>query len=353
MKFKILLVDDDIYVLDSVTAIVKTFNYDVSKTDNPLEALEIFKRDRHDVVISDIKMPQMSGIELLEELHKLSPETPVILMTAYAEIELAVQAIKKGAFDFILKPFYAEDIRRSLNKAERQISLVSIEKNYKKILEEEVIRKTTQLRQTMELLENASKEIISRLIIASEYRDDDTGSHIKRIGLYAQELALALGCDEKFVKAISFASPMHDIGKVGIPDSILLKQGKLTPEEFEIMKTHTTIGAKILSGSNYEYIKLAESIALTHHERYDGTGYPKGLKGEEIPLEGRIVIIIDQYDALRSKRPYKKGFTHEQTFEIITKGDGRTLPSFFDPEVLNAFIKINKKFDEIFVSNQE
>lgn len=350
---KILLVDDDFFVLESVYAILCNNGYNVAKTKNPIEALEMFQKERYDIVITDIKMPQMNGIELLESIHRISPETPIILMTAYAEIDLAVQAVKKGAFDFILKPFHSDEIKNSIDKAGRYLKLIEVEKNYKQMLEEEVLKKTAELRSAMSLLEKASKEMVERLITAAEYRDDDTGSHIKRIGLYAKELCSSLGCSEKFVNAMLFASPMHDIGKVGIPDSVLLKPGKLTNEEFELMKSHTIIGAKILSGSDYEYIRLAESIALTHHERYDGSGYPNGLKGEEIPLEGRVLIIIDQYDALRSKRPYKEGFSHEKSFEIITKGDGRTQPSFFDPEVLNAFIKIHKKFDEIFNSYQE
>ncbi len=353
MQKKILLIDDDIFVLNSLCAILENFGYDVFKSSNPMEALKIFDREKSDIVISDIKMPVMNGIEVLERIHSINSDTPVILMTAYAEVDLAIQAVKKGAFDFILKPFHVEDIKSSMEKAEKYIKLIMIERNYKTILEDTVLTKTAELRETLNLLEEASKEMVERLITAAEYRDDDTGSHIKRIGLYAKELAEALGCNKKFVDAIFFASPMHDIGKVGIPDSVLLKPGKLTPEEFELIKSHTLIGAKILSGSKYEYLKLAESIALTHHERYDGTGYPRGLKGEEIPFEGRILIIIDQYDALRSKRPYKEPFSHSDVFDIITKGDGRTKPSYFDPEVLNAFIKINKIFDDIFNSYQE
>ncbi len=157
----------------------------------------------------------------------------------------------------------------------------------------------------------------------------------------------------EFVEEVTFASPLHDIGKIGIPDSILLKNGELTPKEFEIMKTHTTIGEAILSGSSIPSIKMAAAIALNHHERWDGTGYPRGLKGEDIPLEGRIVMMCDQYDELRSKRPYKVPRTHEEAFKTITEGDGRTLPRHFDPLILEAFVKVTANFDRIFALNQD
>jgi putative two-component system response regulator len=151
-----------------------------------------------------------------------------------------------------------------------------------------------------------------------------------------------------FVETITFASPMHDIGKIGIPDNILLKPGSLTPEEFGIMKSHTTIGEKILSRSSHPYLQMAASVALNHHERWDGTGYLRGLKGEDIPIEGRIVMICDQYDAMRGKRPYKQPLSHQEAFRIITEGDGRTLPGHFDPKVLKVFIEISPECEKIF-----
>jgi putative two-component system response regulator len=198
-----------------------------------------------------------------------------------------------------------------------------------------------------------SRELIHRLTVVAEYRDTDTGLHNSRMGLFAKTVAEYMQMPADFLDGITFASPLHDIGKVGISDGILLKPGPLTSDEFEIMKTHAQIGSNVLSGSTFPYIQMAATIALSHHERWDGGGYPRKLKGDAIPLEGRIVMICDQYDALRSKRPYKPPFTHDQAFEIITKGDGRTMPHHFDPVVLEAFINCGPVLDEIFTGQQD
>jgi len=196
-----------------------------------------------------------------------------------------------------------------------------------------------------------SNEAVLRLATATESKDTYTGKHLLRIRLFVKKLSEFLGMSEDFIEKITSASAMHDVGKIGIPDKILLKQGLLTPEEFEIMKTHTVIGEKILSGSVHPMIRMAASIARYHHEKWDGSGYPCGLKGEEIPIEARILTICDVYESLRSRRPYKKSFAHRKAFSIITQGDDKTSPESFDPDVLQAFIKIHKSFEEIFAKD--
>ncbi len=305
------------------------------------------------MVLTDIKMPGVSGVELLGKIHLNYPDLPVILMTAFAELDMAIDAIRKGAFDFIIKPYKYEQLLFSVKRALKYDSLIRMEKNYKQMLKDTVEQKTQELSDALKTVKNLSNEVIKRLTTAAEYRDMDTGEHILRIGLYASKLAEEMDMSEEFTERITVASQLHDIGKIGIPDSILLKPGKLTPVEFEAMKTHTTIGANILFGSTQPMLQMACSIAANHHERWDGTGYPVGLKGINIPIEARIVIICDQYDALMSKRPYKTSLSHREVYEIITKGDGRTMPQHFDPDVFRSFIKLEELFREIFTSHSD
>jgi putative two-component system response regulator len=350
---KIFVVDDDRFVLESVTALLREYGFIVHPFASARDAVKEFVLEPVDLVLTDINMPEMDGIELLEKIRFLDSATPVLLMTAYADLDVAVKAIQKGAFDFIIKPYRPPALLNAVEKGVNYKRLTQIETHYKSELEQTVARRTAELNDALGEITLLSHEVIERLTSAVEMRDAETGLHIIRISAYARRIAEALGMDDEFIETIAVASSMHDIGKIGIADSILLKPGKLTAEEFLVVQEHTTIGERILSGSSHRILQMGAQIAATHHERWDGSGYPKRLRGAEIPLAGRIVILADQYDAIRNQRIYKKAIDHAATCEIILHGDGRTAPHHFDPQILTIFDKIKDDFDKIYEQGME
>lgn len=360
---KILIVDDQEHLGQTLKDLLEEENFSqVRYLGDPRQTVDTYKSFQPDLLILDIHMPHMDGFQVMADLKEVEKDSyiPVLILTGETEIETRYRALKAGARDFLTKPFNAvETIARITNLLEVRLLHNNIrEQNF--LLERAVQERTHQLKETLEQLSGAHKNIkaayidtIYHLTRASEFKDEDTSSHIKRISQYSGTIAEAFGLTPDHAELLFYASPMHDIGKIGIPDRILTKDDKLTSEEWSVMKKHTEIGAKILSGSTAPILKTGEVIAVSHHEHWDGSGYPYGLKGNYIPVEGRIVMLVDVYDALRSKRSYKKAMDHKSVCEIIMKGDHKVKPEYFDPRLLEIFPKIHSKMEKIFDENQD
>jgi len=271
---------------------------------------------------------------------------PIVMVTALADRESRLRGLQAGAEDFLAKPVDRAELlvrAKNLLKLKEYGDFLA---DYSRILEARVQERSRQLTESY-------RETILALMRAASYKDEETGAHVARISFYTVEIAAQLGLDEAFRDNIHHASPMHDIGKIAIPDAILQKPAEFEPHEWEIMKTHAGLGAKLLAGGASPYLRMGAEIALSHHERWDATGYPGGLRGEAIPISARIMNLCDQYDALRSRRPYKRAFTHERAVEIISSGDGRTQPAHFDPAVLAAFRQCIGRFRDIFEAHAD
>lgn len=349
MKSQIVLVDDDRRVLESLQRMLRPFEkeWQVLTFDCPRQALAHLQTAGADAVLSDLRMPFIDGLQLLA-LLQASPQTkdiPFVILTGHSDRDLRRKALEQGATDLLQKPADPEDVIARIRSVLRLKSYQDELKQQNNVLEERVRERTIALAESR-------LEVIWRLAKASEFRDEDTGNHVMRVASYSRVIAEALGCAADFVEKLFLTAPLHDIGKIAIPDAVLLKPGKLTPEEWDVMRSHAATGAKILQDDSkarrvfHQFesrgrpqldsdplIDMAGSIALCHHEKWDGSGYPRGLSGEQIPLEARIVAVADVFDALCSARPYKTPFPPEKSASIIHEGSGK----HFDPQVVTAF----------------
>jgi len=334
-KRTILIVDDEPNNILLLKGLLEQMGHQVISAENAIIGLKKLNRSI-DLVVSDVMMPEMDGFEFVEKIRE-NHETydiPVLVVTTLNDKADRLRAVEVGANDFIAKPVDPIELKirtKSLLKQKAQQDEI---KEFQKDLQSMVEATTTELRKALTELDKAHGEAIIHLSAAAEYRDDDTASHIQRMSGYCELIAKKKGFDIDQTALIKTCSPMHDVGKIGIPDHILLKPDKLNADEWETMKTHTTMGGEILGTSNSDYMNTGALIALSHHERWDGTGYPSGLKGYDIPIEGRICAVADVFDALTSPRPYKEAFTVEKAISIMEQGRG----SHFDPEIIDIFL---------------
>ena len=350
-EVKILAVDDVEMNLEMLDVMLSELDIQLFKAGNGQEALHLLERDPDmDAILLDLEMPVMNGFETLRALKRSDSfrDIPVIVITA--DRDEVVKTLALGANDFLAKPYNPDEMRLRVMNHVRSKKLNDLSRDMNKVLESEVVKKTAALQNALKLSQEAEYEISLRLGMAAEFRDLETGMHTRRISALSKALATLTGMSEEESEILRFASPLHDVGKIGIPDRILLKPAKLDANEFEIMKMHTVIGGKILTDAErYPMLESGRIIALQHHERWDGKGYPHGLSGTDIHIFARIVAIVDVFDALTSERPYKKAFSLEKTEATMREGLG----TFFDPDLLplffnniDLFVKIKDKLQD-------
>lgn len=334
VKPRILLVDDEHAVWQILGEKLGRSGFDWCGFSDPQEALTFLDKEHFDAVVSDLKMPGMTGLDLLSETQTKHPHLAFVMATGEDDIRVAVDAMKHGADDYLVKPFHLDAAVESVRRALRKKHLETELERYRHQLEDMVERRTHQLQIAMKRIERAYDETLEALGAALDLRDTETAGHSRRVSLYCLEIARAMGCTNEQLKTIARGSYLHDIGKIGIPDSVLLKQGKLTPEEMAIMQTHVRIGYELLS--RIPFLASASEIVLAHQERYDGAGYPQGLLEEEIPLGARIFAVADTLDAMTSDRPYRQALPFQTAREEIIRESGKQ----FDPDVVRVFLAL-------------
>ena len=330
---RILVVDDEKANVEVLRKLLERAGYaDVVWTTDSRQAVPMFKEVEPDLVLLDLHMPHVDGFQVMEGIRPfVGAETylPILVLTGDRDRQTRKRALSSGANDFLTKPFEVTEVLLRIRNLLETRFLHRQLARHNETLERRVRDRTRDLAE-------AQVEILHRLALAAEYRDDVTGKHAERVGILSFLIAQALGLHPDEAKLIRRAAPLHDVGKIGIPDAILMKPGVLSEAEFEVMKSHTEIGGRILGGSRYPLLQVAREIAIHHHEKWDGTGYNPGMKGEDIPLVGRIVAVADAFDSLTHERPYKPALPREEAVAIIEEDSG----SHFDPGVADAFLRI-------------
>ncbi len=331
---RILVVDDDAAIRQLLATKLKIAGFATATCGSGEEALNPRSNQSFDAIISDLNMPGISGLELLAEAHRQFPRTAFLMATGVGDVSVGVAAMKQGAADYILKPFQMDAVVASLRRALEMKRMESELDAYRHRLEEMVEDRTNQLRAAMNRIQYTYDETLEALAAALDLRDNETAGHSRRVTMYALEIARRLNYTEDQLKQLERGAYMHDIGKIGIPDLILLKPGKLTPEETAVMKTHVRIGYELMS--RVAFLAAASQVVLAHQEAFDGSGYPQGLKGDEIPLGARIFAVADTLDAMMSDRPYRMGRPYADARAEIERESGRQ----FDPKVVEVFLNI-------------
>ena len=341
-KVKILVADnrdDNLHLLENI---LLPLGYQVILAISDEETLKKAKDNSPNIILLDIISSKAGNFEITKKLkeNEMTKTIPLVMLTGSNEVEDRVKALDAGVDDFLSNPVDKTELQARLKCLIKVNAYNNQMRTFQEKIEAEVAKRTEAMKEGIEKTKIASLDTVYRLSKAAEYKDEDTGAHVERMSHYSSAIARKMGLGEAYVEQILWASPMHDIGKIGIPDRVLQKPGKLDDAEWVIMRQHTLIGAQILKGASADFIKLAETIALNHHEKWDGSGYPNKIKGADIPLAARIVAIADVFDALTSERPYKKPFPLEKAMAIIKESRG----THFDPEVADAFCSIE---DEI------
>jgi putative nucleotidyltransferase with HDIG domain len=339
---RILVVDDESHVRAMVGSTLERNGHAVKQASSGREALDILSRDMFDLVLTDIVMQDINGISLLEKVHQQHPNLPVVMVTAIHDISVAIEAMRRGAYDYLLKPFEREHLISTVNRALEHRQTLEETQNYQQSLEHMVRARTEMLRHAMEDLEHSYDVTLEALGDALDLKDSETEGHSKRVTAYTIALARAMGLAPTEIKVIARGAFLHDVGKMAIPDDILRKPGKLTPDEQALMRQHCARGYHMLR--KIPFLAGAAEIVFCHQEHFDGGGYPSGLRGREIPIGARIFAVADTLDAITSDRPYRKARSFDAAREEILRCSGTQ----FDPSVVEVFLKIpNELWQEL------